>query len=123
MDILLDKPIFTKSPSYMGKVSIAATADTPLPSYLEWLGSVEDEPSFLQALLVQILTMQLEANLASQWSHKRITLWLSLPLIIFKLALTFAIKTIRGIIGLWSLQIKESMVLTDPNMRIPPHGE
>jgi hypothetical protein len=123
MDTSLDKPIFTQSPSYVGKDSPTATGDTPLPSYLEWLASVKDEPSFLQALLVQILTIQLEANLTSQWSHKRITSWLSLPFITFKLASTSAIKTIRDIIESWSLQIKESMVFTDPNIRTPRHSE
>lgn len=81
MDILTDKPIYTrnppgssvparpaspaseeKSPAIDTKSAQEAKDNDELPSYLTWLDSGKDSRPFLQALLVKILQTQLRSS-------------------------------------------------------------
>ncbi|PPQ78863.1 hypothetical protein CVT25_002431 [Psilocybe cyanescens] len=122
MDILSDKPVYSKGDTSAPKSEEAIAYE--LPSYLLWLESGKDGRPFLQAVLVRILATQLNSAQAasqSRWSAGRLMPWLQLPGRLFALALESIRQNVVDMVSCWRTQLKESMTFNGEEVKMPLH--
>ncbi|KDR79578.1 hypothetical protein GALMADRAFT_1245135 [Galerina marginata CBS 339.88] len=108
MDILADKPVYSKSNSQTEKSSEEVAYE--LPSYLLWLESGKDGRPYLQAALVRILAAQLRSAQAaslSRLSIGRLTPWIHLPGRLAALTVDTVRRSVLDTVSCWKTQIRE----------------
>ena len=124
MDILSDKPVYSKANSQTEKSKEEVAYE--LPSYLLWLESGKDGRPFIQAVLVRILEAQLSSARAesiSRWSLHRLTPWLRFPVRLAALTFDTMRKNVLDTVSCWNTQMKESVIFKGDEVKIPRHSK
>jgi hypothetical protein len=112
MDILLDKPVYSKSTNN-GDAKSSAVQE--LPSYISWLESGKDDRPLLQVILVRVLEAQI--------SPRQFKAWTKLPFRITYAIYEAASNSIQKTVLDWRTQIAESRLFQGKaEAKLPEHS-
>jgi hypothetical protein len=113
MDIIFDKPLYSRQPSTGDKKTEVAQE---LPSYISWLESGKDDCPLLQVVLIRVLEAQISTH--------QFKAWIKLPFRITYAIFKAAFKSMRDTTLAWRTQVAESRLFHNKvEARLPAHSK